>query len=275
MQPPNPARIDVIRIKYLFFDVFKKKEMLSRSVIRFIKSLQLRKYRQQEQSFVVEGAKSVREVLHSDFSMQMLLATGDFLRSVGDIQKPDMRILEVEEKDLVKVGSFETNNTAVAIVRMPPNKRLGVSGKETALALDGIRDPGNLGSIIRTADWYGIMKIIASNDCVDLYNQKVIQATMGSFLRVAVYYTDLSEYLSSASVPVLGTFLEGEDLHTFNFGSGCLVVIGNESGGISGSVERHIISRISIPRFGKAESLNAAMATAVVCDNLRRSQKNR
>jgi TrmH family RNA methyltransferase len=141
---------------------------------------------------------------------------------------------------------------------------------EIALILDDIRDPGNLGTIIRTADWYGIRHIIASEDTADVYNPKVISATMGSFCRTSISYTSLPAYLEGIGRPVYGAFLEGEDIHKVKFQPEAMIVIGNESRGISPEVERLIRHRITIPRIGGAESLNAAIATAIFLDNLRR-----
>jgi TrmH family RNA methyltransferase len=140
------------------------------------------------------------------------------------------------------------------------------------LALDDIRDPGNLGTIIRTADWYGIHQIVASSETADFYNAKVISATMGSFTRVSLFYTDLDAWLPTIPGRRFGTYLDGQDVHQVDFASGGIVVIGNEARGISGTVTRWITDRITIPRYGQAESLNAAIATAVICDNIRRKR---
>ena len=242
--------------------------MLSKADIRYIKSLQVKKYRKQEQSFVVQGAKSVLELLASDFEVDQVFGTGQFLSDLK--MKTRAKLTEVTEKELDGVGEFQTNNAALAIARIKPNVPVTVGPKEFALVLDDIRDPGNLGTIIRTADWYGIHKIIASEETADFYNPKVISSTMGSFTRVSVFYTDLQDYLSKSKTKVYGTYLDGDDVHKVNFGTEGLIVIGNESRGIDPSLEQFISNKITIPRFGKAESLNAAIATAVICDNIRR-----
>ncbi|MFM7487408.1 MAG: RNA methyltransferase, partial [Cytophagales bacterium] len=141
-------------------------------------------------------------------------------------------------------------------------------GDEFALVLDDIRDPGNLGTIIRTADWYGIKKIIASEETADFYNPKVIHATMGSFCRVQIFYTSLLQYLSDASQPVYGAFLDGDNVHDIDFSKSGLLVIGNEAQGISKVVENKVTQRITIPKRGGAESLNASVATAILLDNV-------
>jgi len=242
--------------------------MLSKATIKFIKSLQVKKYRKQEQCFLVEGAKSVLELLASDFETIMLLGTAEFLSGIK--APPKCEVIEVPENALEGLGEFRTNRTALAVARQKANRPLEISSSEFALVLDNISDPGNLGTIVRTADWYGIRKIIASPDTADFYNPKVISATMGSFTRVNIFYTELSGYLSRTLLPVYGAFLKGRDIHTVAFGEGGLIVIGSESHGISNGLVPFVKEKITIPRYGGAESLNAAIATAIICDNLRR-----
>jgi len=243
--------------------------MLTKVTIKLIKSLQVKKYRKQEQCFLIEGAKSVQELLASDFEVVKLIATADFLSSLKTPAKGE--VVEVSESILENLGEFQTNRTALAIARFKPNTPVRVSENEFGLILDDIRDPGNLGTIIRTADWYGIHKIIVSPETTDFYNPKVISATMGSFTRVHVFNTDLVEYLRSNTLPVYGAFLEGIDVHKVKFSQEGLIVIGSESHGISRDLQPFISERITIPRYGGAESLNAAIATAVICDNLQRN----
>jgi RNA methyltransferase, TrmH family len=245
--------------------------MLSKARIKFIKSLQLKKYRKQEQCFVVEGEKSVLELLASDFAVQLVVGTADFFdRHSRALNKADVECIEAKPKELEGLGDYSTNNAALAVARMRLNEPASITENEFVLMLDDIRDPGNLGTIIRTADWYGIKYIVASAETADVYNAKVIQATMGSFTRVHVYYTHLKAYLQQNQLPVFGAFLEGKSVHTVDFGNGGIIVMGNEANGISNEVEQFITQRITIPRYGLAESLNAAIATAVICDNIRR-----
>ena len=191
--------------------------MLSKARIKFIKSLQLKKYRKQEQCFVVEGEKSVLELLKSDFKVHQLLGTTDFISRHGRLlREVSTEVIEVKPDELAGLGEFATNNAALAIAAIKPNQEPVLHTNEFVLMLDDIRDPGNLGTIIRIADWYGISKIIASAETADLYNGKVIHASMGSFTRVTVYYTDLAIFLEKNALPVLGTFLDGSNVHQLN-----------------------------------------------------------
>jgi RNA methyltransferase, TrmH family len=248
--------------------------MISKAKVKYIKSLQVKKYRLQEQCFVAEGAKSVSELLQSDFEVIWLAASPEFTdRNHKWLNKTRAEVVIAAETELSSLGNFQTNDAAVAIARMKPDKRPQLIPEEWALLLDDIRDPGNLGAIIRAADWYGVKNIIASAETVDLYNPKVVSATMGSFCRVNVHYTNLTRFIEEASHPVYGAFLEGEDIHRVSFSKGGLIVIGNEANGISAPVEKLIQHRITIPRYGKAESLNAAMATGIILDVVRQSKK--
>lgn len=244
--------------------------MISKAKSKFIKSLQIKKYRKQEQCFVVEGEKSIRELLQSDFEIILLVLTPDFLDGINSNIPKGVEIIESGVRELNGLGYFQSNETGIAIARMKPNLPLKPGSDEFGLVLDDLRDPGNLGTIIRTADWYGVRKVIASQETADIYNSKVIQATMGSFTRVQVFYTDIVSYLASFSGPVFGTFLDGENVHDVRFDNNGLIVIGNEANGISYDVEQQITRRITIPRYGKAESLNAGVAAAIVLDSIMR-----
>ncbi|MDN4165213.1 RNA methyltransferase [Cytophagales bacterium LB-30] len=245
--------------------------MLSKNQGKYIKSLQIKKYRKQEQKFLVEGAKSIQELLASSFEVDWLLMTEEFAQSLDAkaINRANSHFI-LSEKDLSALSSFENNNSGLAVVRCKPNQPLKIQN-EYALVLDDVKDPGNLGTIIRIADWYGISKIICSENSAEFYNPKVISATMGSFTRVQLFYTDLIPFLSSAQLPIMGALLEGEVLHTFNFPKAGLLVMGNESNGISAEVRPFIQHALHIPGYGHAESLNVGVATAIFCDNIRRS----
>jgi TrmH family RNA methyltransferase len=183
-------------------------------------------------------------------------------------------IEQISQTELEKLGTLQSNDAALAIVKMRENTPLIADTDEFALVLDDIRDPGNLGTILRIADWYGIKKVICSETSVDFYNPKVVSASMGSFSRIRVYYSEISEYFENTvrnkNVEIIGTFLNSENVHRFDFPSSGYIVLGNESNGIGAEVEKLITKKITIPRFGEAESLNVGIATAVVLDNLRR-----
>jgi TrmH family RNA methyltransferase len=176
-----------------------------------------------------------------------------------------LEIIEVKEKDLLGLGEFQTNDKALAVARIKVNEPLSIGPNEFALVLDDIRDPGNLGTMIRTADWFGMTKVIASLETADFYNPKVIHATMGSFTRVKIFYTDLEDYLRRSNAPVFGTYLQGTDIRQTSFGNEGLIVVGNESKGIRPSLEKFVHHKITIPRIGKAESLNAGIAAGILC----------
>lgn len=243
--------------------------MLTKSTIKFIKSLQEKKYRKQEQCFIVEGGKSVLEVLASSFEVRMVLGTETFVQNLQTI-KDNTELYVVKPDVLSTLGDFQTNDAALAVVQMKKRNSFSVAQDNFTLVLDDIRDPGNLGTIIRTADWYGITHILASEGTVDFYNTKVINATKGSFTRVCVDYTDLKEVLSTNTLPVYGAFLDGSDVHQTTFPNAGLLLIGNESNGISPALSAMVTHPITIPKFGQAESLNAAIATAILLDNIRR-----
>lgn len=250
--------------------------MVTRKTIKLIKSLHQKKYRYQHQLFPVEGAKSVLELLASKFTVKTLLGTKVFLRQHKNLLSQNLtddQLLEADETTLSNLSYVKTNNAALALVMLPSvTLTLPVAGAYT-IALDNVRDPGNLGTIIRIADWYGIQQIVCSPETTDAYAPKVISASMGSFLRVQVVYTDLSSYLSAASVPVYGAALDqGINLHRQSVGSAeGVIVLGNESAGLRSEIAPWISQYVHIPRYGRAESLNVGVAAAVICDNLIRS----
>lgn len=248
--------------------------MISKAKVKYIKSLQVKKYRIEEQSFVVEGAKSVIELLKSDFVTTWVAATEDFISQYEkELWSSKAEVVVAKVDELSALGSFQSNDAALAVARIKPNRSLTIEEGEIALVLDSIRDPGNLGTIIRTADWYGVKNIIASEETADFYNPKVLSASMGSFCRMSIQYVSLVDYLTAVRKPIFGTFLDGIDVHQLSFLSGGLIVIGNESNGISPEVEKLVSQKITLPRFGQAESLNAAIATGIILDVVRHSKK--
>ena len=248
--------------------------MITKNQIKYINSLQQKKFRLEHQSFVVEGAKSIIELLKSDFEIELLFLTQAFFEAYESLlQNLSIPHEIVEMQELEKAGSFSSNNAALAVVKTKENVELLINNQEFALILDDIRDPGNLGTIIRIADWYGIKKIICSTSTVDIYNPKVINSTMGSFTRISLYYTDLQGFINNNKQNIYGTLLDGENIHKTIFADSGYIVIGNEANGISEEIQKLITHKITIPKFGGAESLNAGIATAVVLDNVFRGFK--
>lgn len=247
--------------------------MISKKQSQLIKSLHLKKFRKKEQLFLVEGAKSVLELLISDYRTRTVYATSLFLQEYEkELQNASTQLVPVSSEVLSSLGTFQTNDAALAVAEMQPNTPLAAAENEFALILDQLNDPGNLGTIIRIADWYGIRKIICSESTVDFYNPKVIAAAKGSFTRVKAYYTHLPDFLRGNKLPVYGADMQGKDVHNYAFNPGGYLLMGNEANGIEQELKPFISETLSIPAYGGAESLNVAIATAVVCDNMRRQQ---
>ncbi len=241
-------------------------DVLSKQQQKYIQSLHNKKYRKQFGSFLVEGKKSIEELLMSDYELEMLVLAKEI---TFELENPKYPIFRCAAADLIKISSFQANNYGLAVVKCKESPL--PNNNEWHLVLDGIKDPGNLGTIIRLADWYGIKHVVCSEDCVDVYNPKTIASTMGSFLRINTAYTSLKNYLSNKECLIVGAILDGQNVHQFNFPNEGIMVIGSESHGISEEIMPFISKKISIPAFGKAESLNAAMATGILLDNLRRT----
>lgn len=240
--------------------------MVSKNQIKVITSLQQKKYRQQHKMFIAEGAKVIGELLQADFELEQLYISEAIFTAVA----PNQKTL-VSESDLRKMSALNTPNNCLAVFLMPEAKPMLEKG--LIVALDDIRDPGNLGTIMRMCDWFGVQQLVCSKETVDIFNPKVIQATMGSISRVQIHYVDLAEYISKTKLPVYGTFMDGDNIYKEKFPAEAIVILGNEANGISEAVEKSIKKRISIPRFGnlqQTESLNVASAAAIVLSEFRR-----
>ena len=238
--------------------------MLSKSQIKLITSLKHKKFRQQYGFFVVEGVKTIKELLESNLELHALYTTESFNINAKD------EIL-ISENELKRVSFLTTPNKALAIFKIPKQKSINEHG--LIVALDAVSDPGNLGTIIRLCDWFGVKELICSLNTVDCYNPKVIQATMGSLTRVNITYVDLASFLKDTKFPVYGAFMEGENVYKKQLPENGIVVMGNEANGISKEVEALVTEKISIPRFGDlqvTESLNVATATAILLSEFRR-----
>lgn len=241
--------------------------MISKNQLKLLRALGQKKQRKALGLFLVEGEKNVLELLDSTLVIKQVFALGEFLEHYST-ELAHLECIEASLEELTKASSLVSNNSAVAIVEIPPVEVPKAQG--LMIALDGVSDPGNLGTIIRVADWYGIKHIVASSDCADPYNPKTIRATMGSFGRVKVTQLDLAHYLESASLPVYGAFLEGESVHSTTFEAQGILLMGSESHGIREQAAQYVTHMVTIPAFGGAESLNVAMATGIILDNLRR-----
>jgi RNA methyltransferase, TrmH family len=247
--------------------------MITKNQIKYIQSLQLKKNRILHKAFTVEGAKNVLELLASSLSIELLFVTEHFYkenRIVLDNQTCQFEIVSIT--DLERLGTFASNNAAFAVVKTYENIKL-FSENDLVLVLDDIRDPGNLGTIIRIADWYGIKKIICSENTVDFYNPKVIAATMGSFARINLYYTDLAVFFKENKAKyIAGAIMNGTSIYESDLPKTGYLVIGNESNGISDEIMEVLTHKLTIPKRGGAESLNAGVATAILLDNFFRKR---
>lgn len=240
--------------------------MIGKSQIKRVASLQQKKFRKEYRQFVAEGPKVIGEFLQSEFKVKELYATQDEAHHFGQRD-----VMIVSNADLARMSSLTTPSGSLAVIDMPDAVALPSGG--VIVALDEIRDPGNLGTIIRLCDWFGVRHLLLSESSVDAFNPKVVQATMGSMARVSVMYVDLPQFLQQSSLPVFGTFMDGDNIYKTNLPQDGIVVFGNESNGISPEVEACVGRRISIPRFGelqRTESLNVATAAAIVLSEFRR-----
>ena len=241
--------------------------MFSKSQIKLIKSLSQKKFRMKEGLFVIEGKKGIFELLDSGLKLHSLYTTENIFEA------PAERSFAISEAELKKISNLSTPQTALAVFHIPKQEKPEAKGLQ--VALDEIQDPGNLGTIIRMCDWFGVEQLICSRGTVDCYNPKVVQATMGSIARVQIHYVDLPEYLAEANKksPVYGAFLEGENIYSQPLSVDGIVVMGNEANGISSEVEKLVTQKLVIPQFGssqKTESLNVATATAIFLSEFRR-----
>ena len=243
--------------------------MLVKSTVKYIQTLGQKKFRNEEGLFIAEGPKIIKELLaESDVIITALYALQDWVEKnkklVGSIE-----ITTVTEAELEKISQLKTPNKVVAIVRQFEMVTAITAKDKITLVLDGIQDPGNFGTIIRIADWFGIPQIICSNDSADMYNSKVVQSTMASIARVKIIYTDLQKWLSlQKGVSIYATTLDGTDIYEIKKIQEGIIVFGNESKGISPEILAYCTDKITIPKKGKAESLNAAVAAGIVLSHL-------
>lgn len=248
--------------------------MLTANTIKTIRALQQKKHRKLSGLFVAEGHRLVCDLLTSPLRLETIYHTNNWQ---PDRCSSDNRFIEISPKDMSRISGLSTPTPVLAIVHIPAHQiEIKHLDGTLALALDNIQDPGNMGTIIRLADWFGIKHIICSHNTADAFAPKVIQSTMGAIARVSILYTNLAQYLEAAKdagITIYGTFLDGENIYTQHLNSAGIIVLGNEGNGISNEVEKLVNSRITIPHFcddeNTSESLNVAMATAIVCSEFR------
>ncbi len=249
-------------MKQYFRFVFKFSELPSKAKLKQYQQLHAKKFRQKYGLFVVEGLKSVNELNESDWPVECILCTNSFIEDFGHEINYEYQVVEPE--DFYKISNQKNPQEVLAIAKIHKPQ---TTNSAWQIALDNINDPGNLGTIIRIADWYGITEIFCSPDCVDQFNAKVIQASMGSFLRVKITVGPLAELLATKNV--YATLLEGENIRSIPKAESGVLLIGNEANGISAVLLNAInTTAVTIPRVGSAESLNAGIATAICCERL-------
>lgn len=254
--------------------------MLSKNKIKFIRSLAYKKFRDENHCFLAEGPKVVGDLM-GHFPCHLLAATSPYLQSHREYTADE--VTEATMQQLEQASLLKSPREVIAVFSMdrlyPSSQKAENHLQELSIALDGIQDPGNLGTIIRIGDWFGIHNIYCSEDCVDAFSPKVVQATMGALARVCVHYTHLPDFIRRLrpDTAVYGTFLDGEDIYASHLSQGGIVVMGNEGKGISPEVEKLISKRLFIPNYPEgtptSESLNVAVATAITCAEFRRQSK--
>lgn len=239
--------------------------MLSKNELKYIQSLCHKKQRTAERLFIVEGVKLVHELIAADYPVKNIYATDEWIAPGGDHP-----VTRITEQELSKISSLQTPHQVLAVVHQQEVTDEPQWAHSLTLVLDGIQDPGNMGTMIRIADWFGIDQIIASEDTVELYNPKVIQSTMGSFMRVKVWYRDIASLLKEKKVPVYGAVLDGDSMYAMQPPKAGILLIGNESKGIRQDLQSLIDHRITIPKMGHAESLNAAVAMGILVSQFKK-----
>lgn len=241
--------------------------MVSKNQLKLIKSLHQKKYRNEHGLFFVEGIKSITALLNSNLRIYKLLATQSLISDFSNTE-----VEEITAADLKKISALQNPSGALAVFEIPKAQQLNLEG--WTIVLDAIRDPGNLGTIVRLCDWFGVKNLVCSKETVDCYNPKVLQATMGSIARVNIIYEDLEVFLPKIDMPIYGAFMKGDVIYKEEFLKEGILILGNEANGISSTIEALIKKKITIPQFGKksAESLNVATATAIILSEIKGRQ---
>lgn len=248
--------------------------MLSKSQIGFIKSLHQKKFRKENGIFIIEGIKSIIEFVPSAYQIHSIYYLAEYKSLLPNLPS-NIKLFEVNNAELDKISTLQAPQGILALVHIPKsvpanNKML----KNTfSILLDGIQDPGNLGTIIRTADWFGFKNVICSLNTVEVYNPKTIQATMGSLCRINIFYQNVSELLEEVNIPIFGALLEGKSSYEMEWGNEGILILGNEGQGITTEVKKFIQFPVTIPRVGLAESLNVAISAGILCSDISRNFK--
>ena len=239
---------------------------ISKNQLKLITSLSQKKYRQKHNLFIAEGVKVLNELLNSTFEIEILFCTDDFETTISE-----KKVVRISETELKKVSTLKSPNKALGVFKIPEEKVVQNSG--LTIALDAINDPGNLGTIIRLCDWVGVTQLMCSKDTVDCYNQKVVQASMGSLTRVSIHYTDLENYITKSNLDTFIADMDGKNVYKTKLPKEGILIMGNEANGVSEKIKALLQYKITIPRFGETqetESLNVATATAILLSEFKR-----
>lgn len=248
--------------------------MLSKNQVKYINSLKIKKFRHEQGVFIIEGEKSVSELLNSSLTITGIFALPRWIEeNIRLLETKEVKYTVIDEEILARISDLSTPNKVLALARIPKPQLVPEVFSNYLLVLDNIKDPGNMGTIIRTADWFGIKQIICSPGCVDAYNPKAVQASMGSLTRVNIHYTDLVKFIKGKpeNTPVYGALLVGESILRTSFDKQGIIIIGSESHGISPEILPLITHAVHIPSFShneaitRTESLNASIANAIIC----------
>lgn len=249
--------------------------MLSKALLKLIKSLEIKKFRKEYELFVAEGGKTVCDLINLNIEVEHIIATKEWLNNHKEIK--NLNISEVSEEELKRASFLRTPQGVLAVFKQPKyDIDTTIPERELCLALDNVQDPGNLGTIIRIADWFGIENIYCSQGSADIYNPKTIQATMGAIGRVKIHYINLFNFLNNLKekVNIYGTFLNGENIYNKSLENRGIIVMGNEGNGISEECSKIINTRLFVPNYpaerNTSESLNVSVATAIICSEFRR-----
>ena len=259
----------------------QKKIMLSKQITKIVQNLEKKKFREKYNLFKVEGDKLVEELLRSKLNIHSIIAMPEWIAE-NKIEQTNVNLIEVNQREISMISNFQSSPQVIALVETPDySSQPAEINQVLSIALNGIQDPGNLGTILRVADWFGIRQIFCDNNCVDAYNPKCIQASMGAIFRVTPYSVDLPQLLEKAkkeNIPIFGTFLAGDNIYSSNLASKGIIIMGNEGSGISEEIEKQVDYKLTIPSFAQnefaTESLNVGVATGIILSEFKRRELN-